>query len=153
MTYNSTSVSKVPEGTDNGNLTNDISKRAQITYYVEISHKLVVKHKKCIISKLSNSTVRYKSTQNSACHSLHPIKEEELNLFVEPLINFLLGNCTIFLCISCTKWKPCLHVMKNPMHYGIFVPSFTDFFLIYISLLEIKTIYELWGIVVWCMFV
>ena len=50
MTYNSTSVSKVPEGTDNGNLTNDISKRAQITYYVEISHKLVVKHKKCINS-------------------------------------------------------------------------------------------------------
>ena len=74
MTYNSTSVSKVPEGTDNGNLTNDLSKRAQITYYVEISHKLVVKHKKCIISKLSNSTVRYKSTHNSACHSLHPIK-------------------------------------------------------------------------------
>ena len=70
MTYNSTSVSKVPEGTDNGNLTNDISKRAQITYYVEISHKLVVKHKKCIISKLSNSTVRYKSTHNSPCHSL-----------------------------------------------------------------------------------
>ena len=50
MTYNSTSVSKVPEGTDNGNLTNDISKRAQITYYVEISHKLVVKHTRKVLS-------------------------------------------------------------------------------------------------------
>ena len=47
--------------------------------------------------------------------------------------------------------------MKNLMHYGIFLPSSyeipTDFFLIYKSLLEIKTIYELWDIVVWCMFV
>ena len=35
MTYNFTSVSNVPEGTDNGNLTKDIRKKAQIGYYVK----------------------------------------------------------------------------------------------------------------------
>ena len=37
MTYKFTSVKNVLEGTNNGNWTNNISKKAQISYYVKLT--------------------------------------------------------------------------------------------------------------------
>lgn len=119
-----------------------------------LSHKLVVKHKTwCTFM----ATVSNKSTHNSAHHGLNPIRSYLHQLsYKRRNWTSLLWNCAIsphFLHV----WKPCFHAMKNLMHYGIFVTSLHEtragFVKINIPLLEIKTSHELWGTVVWCMFI
>ena len=108
---------------------------------VLITHLAIVWHVHPIKSTLHQLNKKKKNwTYSSTIDQLSALKLYYISL------HFLHKVKTMF---SCDEEPDALWYFFLPSSYEI--P--TDFFLIYISLLEIKTIYELWDIVVWCVFV